>query len=114
MQKILLTAKEALRFLGVTSDRFLSLQDMGKLPAEISNGVVAYDLAGLRKIDISLPKSGVLPESEYTTIAGAIQTLDVCRKTFYSRVKKGEIQLYKDGKRSFVKISDIDPNYDLN
>ena len=114
MQKILLTAKEAFRFLGVSSDRFLSLQDMGKLPAEIANGAVAYDLSGLRKLDISLPKSGTLSESEYTSIAGALQLLEVCRKAFYSRVNKGEIQIYKDGKRSFVKISDIDPNYDLN
>jgi len=113
MQKIPLSARDAIKILGVSADRFLRLQDLKKLPAEIIDGAVVYDLHELKKVDFSLPKSEILPDSHYGTVRQALDILKVCRKTFYSKVTKGEIQLYKDGRRSFVKLADLYANDDL-
>ena len=102
MQKILLSAQDASKIIGVTPDRFIKLQDSGKLPMEFLDGLVFYNLHELKKISLSVPKSKILPESLYATVKQAIDITGVCRKTFYSRVKQGLIQLHKDGKRSYV------------
>ena len=104
MQKIALTAREALRFLNITPDRFLRLQDLGKLPIEMIDGGVFYNLQGLRELDKLLIKQGAIPGSGYTDVSGAINILRICRKTFYSKVNRGEIQLHKEGRLSLIHI----------
>lgn len=106
---ILLTAVEAAESLCITPAKFIRLQDKGRITPEVTPKGVFYDSSKLWGLKLFGAKLKIIkyPSHLYTTPADAMERLGVCRKTFYTRVSKGEIQLYKDGTRSFVKISDL-------
>ena len=107
MQKIPISAKEAIGVLRITPGKFVQLLDLGRLPAETIDGVVVFDLHELRKANLKLPKSSLFPKSEYASAGEAMALLGISRRTFYIRVAKGEVRLHKDGRNSFVKLVDL-------
>ena len=112
----LVTAKEAARMMGLTPTRFLEVQDSGRITPEILDGRTFYSTAILFGA-MRRPKRNLNPNpfplDLYATAKEAIEILQVCRKTFYSRVNAGSIQIHKHGIYSFVLRKDLYANDDL-
>lgn len=114
MSTELVTASEAIRLLNVTPARFIKLQDLGCFCPVVSGGRwILYDSTSLVKELSRGNRPKKFPLAEYATIKQAMDILGVCRATFYNRVKAGKITLHKHKDLSFVKLADIDPDFDL-
>lgn len=107
MSAELVTASEALRILNVTPARFIKLQELGCFrPVVSGNRWVLYQRESLLK-ELGRGQAKNFPSDKYATVSRALEILDVSRRTFYIQVAKGAIKLHKQGRRSFVKLTDL-------
>jgi excisionase family DNA binding protein len=108
LNSILVNAEEATELLGVSAIYFIRLFDKGLARPELNDkGQFLFDLKSLRQIALGKQRPNYFPESEYATIDQAVHILDITRKTFYNRVKRGKIKIHRCGKRTFIKRADL-------
>jgi hypothetical protein len=80
------------------------------------NGVAHFESDALNGIrgredkEFNLP---VCPKETFVSIIEAMQILGMSRRTFYIRVNRGEVEIHKQGRRSFVKKEDLIADKDL-
>lgn len=113
MHKILVNPFDAVRLLGVSAARFITLQSSKRISPEIVDGRLFYDLHVLKKAIKLATIPPQLPEEGFVTVVEALGILRVCRKTFYDRVRQGTITLHKVGKRSYIKKVELYADDDL-
>lgn len=113
MQKIYFQAREVIDYFRITPAHFIYLFDHNRLPFHIIDGCILFEFHELKKLDLNAPKTLLYKEQGLATVAEALDILGISRRTFYIRVAKKEIELEKKGRRSFVKLADIDPDFDL-
>lgn len=114
MSEILITGREAVNILRVSSAKFLQLQDKGRVVPILRKEGVFYNLLELRKADFKTrTQPSDFPEDEYTTATKAMEIIGVSRRTFYNRVNAGLIKLHKRNSGSYVKLTDLYANDDL-
>lgn len=115
MERILMSATEVTKSIGVTPSRFFRWQDAGLIAPVTRGGKVYYDLREARELNSRIKgQEGRLrppeyPADKFANVPQALNILQICRKTFYDRVAKGKIKLHKYETRSFVRLSDISP-----
>lgn len=107
MQPIHFQAQEVIDYFKITPADFVRLFDRGRLPAEMVDGRIVFEFHALKKVDFTESKKLLYQEQGLATIAEALYRLDISRRTFYLKVAKGEIQIHKQGRRSFVKLQDL-------
>jgi len=107
MQPIHFQAQEVIDYFKITPADFVRLLDRGRLPAEMVDGCVVFEFHALKKLDLTVPKNLLYKEQGLATITEALDRLGISRRTFYLRVAKGEIEIYKLKRRSFVKLTDL-------
>lgn len=105
MEKILITASEAVVSLGFTPSKFLRLLDSGKALPEFEDGNLRFDLHQLKKLSVSRPEG--FGEAEFYTVRQTLFVLGISRRTFYNRVNDGLIRLHKYKSSSYVKKSEL-------
>lgn len=110
-------AMEAKEVLGLRPIKFLRLLDKGFLVPEIREGVAVFSyeslMAAVKYKNLPNLKTIEFPKELYFTPSEAMEWLDISRRTFYNRVNAKTIRLYKKGKLSYVKKSELFADDDL-
>jgi len=107
MEPIHFQAQEVIDYFKITPSDFVRLLDRDRLPAEIIDGCVVFEFHALKKLNLEEPKKLIYLKEGLATVAESLSRLGISRRTFYLRVASGEIKLQKQGRRSFVKLTDL-------
>jgi hypothetical protein len=102
---VLLSGLEAARSMCLTPTKFLLLQDKGLIIPEVNPDGVFYDIEKLRgvrgRIGVKI-KPVKFPKEEYATPKEAMDILDISRRTFYIRAKRGDFKIHKEKQLSYI------------